>query len=376
MSLKTLAARIEYLGGSKLDRLNKQKLNSLHAALKNDYNSRLLQLPNGMTMRGLINNNNLKPDYDKKILSIDFDSQLKEGDVFTVFDDNTHWMVYLPFLTETAYLRSEIIRCRYTLNIDDEEYWVYFQGPTETDLRWYISQGINYNELNLSGTIYIKDTPKTRDFFTRFQHIKLEGHQWEIQVTDYISVPGIIELEIQEYYDNTPEELPEVVKECCKSQILGKQVVEQNHDYGYEIASQYYNPDYHWSIENNPRVRVKKEMADGRICTVRVEDGAIRTFTVNYGDDNNGFSMDVDINIVESLIKGPQSVYPYDKHLYSVENDEGVFFVDTQLAIVTQTEDNKANVEILTGKKGKFVLFFKSNITNKTIELPIEIKSF
>ena len=85
-------------------------------------------------------------------------------------------MIYLPYITETAYLRSEIIRCRYTLTIDDTTYWIYFQGPTETDLRWFIKRGININELNLSGTIYIKLNQQTRDFFERFTHIKVDNH--------------------------------------------------------------------------------------------------------------------------------------------------------------------------------------------------------
>ena len=69
-----------------------------------------------------MNTNNLKPDYDKKSLSVEFAAGLEAGDVFEILDDGTHWMVYLPILTETAYLRSEIIRCRYTLEVEDELY--------------------------------------------------------------------------------------------------------------------------------------------------------------------------------------------------------------------------------------------------------------
>ena len=93
------------------------------------------------------------------------------------------WMIYLPDITETAYLKSQIVRCRYTLEIDDEEYWIYFQGPTETDLRWYIKQGVNFNELNLSGTIFIKNTPKTKAFFKRFTKIQSKEHSfWTINL--------------------------------------------------------------------------------------------------------------------------------------------------------------------------------------------------
>lgn len=45
VSLTTLAARLQYQGGNALGRINQQKLNSLRAALKNDYNSRLIKTP-------------------------------------------------------------------------------------------------------------------------------------------------------------------------------------------------------------------------------------------------------------------------------------------------------------------------------------------
>ena len=38
---------------------------------------------------------------------------IKAGETFELLDSGTHWMVYLPVITETAYLRSEIIRCDY-----------------------------------------------------------------------------------------------------------------------------------------------------------------------------------------------------------------------------------------------------------------------
>ena len=65
MSFKTLAARLTYQGGDALGRINKQKLNSLRYALKNDYNSCLIKTPKRAAWPALINTNNLKPDYDK-----------------------------------------------------------------------------------------------------------------------------------------------------------------------------------------------------------------------------------------------------------------------------------------------------------------------
>ena len=112
-------------------------------------------------------------------------------------------------------------------------------------MRWFIKRGINVNELNLSGTIFIKNTPTTRDFFERFTHIKVDDHIWEVQVTDSISVPGILELEVQEYYDNPIAELPEIVRETDEtSVIVGETTVKQDTVIGYYIPAEYVKPKY------------------------------------------------------------------------------------------------------------------------------------
>jgi hypothetical protein len=135
MSLTTLRTRIDYLGGNSLDRIKKQKLKSFYAALKNDYNSRAIITPLGETFQALINDDNTKADYDKRYISIDHAAQLNPGDVVECVDDNTYWMIYLQDLVETAYFKSEIVRCRYQVTINDIDYWVYFQGPVETAIR-------------------------------------------------------------------------------------------------------------------------------------------------------------------------------------------------------------------------------------------------
>ena len=52
MSMKSLAARITYNGGNQLGRIKLNKLRSFRAALKNDYNSRMIKVPNTMTANG------------------------------------------------------------------------------------------------------------------------------------------------------------------------------------------------------------------------------------------------------------------------------------------------------------------------------------
>lgn len=362
MSRRTLATRLQYYGGDQLSRINKQKLKSFQWALLNDYNSREIITPDGSHIRALINTNNLKPDYDKEYVSVDFSSGLEAGDVFELVDDGSHWMIYLPIITETAYLRAEIIKCRYTIEIEGEQHWVYFQGPTETDLRWFIKSGVNYNELNLSGTIYIKNTPKTKEYFKRFTKIELNGHTWEVQVTDSISVPGIIELEIQEYYDNPIAELPSVVAENTDevTAIIGTHTVKFDGTAGYTILPELYNPKWEWEIANNPRVRIEETFDDGRICKVKLLHGAEGSFDVIYGD----YSHHVEILPEQTFIQGPQTVYPYEIHTYWIKDATGIFAVNNSLAKIIESNEDSCKIKIVSGKKGEFKVGCKTTDGN------------
>lgn len=372
MSKNSLAARITALGGDQLGRINKQKLKSLQWALKNDYNSRMIKTPLHSAWPALITtaSGGLKADYDKKYVSVEFDAGLESGDVFEILADNTHWMIYLPVLTETAYLRSEIIRCRYTLTIDGETFWVYFQGPTETDLRWFIKNGINVNELNLSGTIYIKLTPKTREYFKRFTHIKVDNHIWEVQVTDSISVPGILELEVQEYYDNPIAELPEIKKETDDTVIIGETLVPQDSEIGYYIPKEYIKSKYSWKVTGNPRVRMLETFNNGNMCKVKIYAGAVGSYTVQYGD----YSLNVDIDWERNYIKGPDVVYPYSIVKYK---GKGTFELqdNNNVAQILSQDGKSCKIEIITSRKGSFKLTCTTE-DNEVYTLPITIGSF
>lgn len=374
MSLKTLSARIDYLGGDQLSRINKQKLQSFRAALKNDYNSRLIKTDKHASVPCIIKNNayGLKADYDKKYISVEFSAGLEAGDVFQCLDDNSRWMIYLPILTETAYLRSEIIRCDHSLDINGKEYFVYFQGPVETDIRWFIKNGINANELNKSGTVYIKKDDNTLNFFHRFTKIKINGHMWEVQVTDPISVPGILELELQEYYDNKEADLPQV-KPSDKDQLIkGEKIVKQNTSVGYMVDDSIYNSSTSWTIAGNDRVKIEEILNNGRICKVKIHEGAIGKFTLLYGTN----SMEITIDTSDSFISGPIEVFPYSTNRYSIvlpQGKEALFKTDNPSAKIVAVGDDYCDVEIVSGKSGKFKVMVK--IDETIYELPIKIKS-
>ena len=370
MSKNSLAARITALGGNQLQRINKQKLKSFRQALKNDYNSRLIKTSLHSAWPALIVNDiaGLKSNYDKKYVSVEFNAGLEPGDVFEILDDGTHWMVYLPILTETAYLRSEIIRCRYTLEIDGMSYWVYFRGPEETDLRWFIKNAINVNELNLSGTIFIKLTPQTREFFKRFTHIKVDNHIWEVQVTDSISVPGILELEVQEYYDNPIAELPEIKKETEDSVIVGETIVSQDSEIGYYIPKSYLKKKYEWKVTGNPRVRILEVLNNGNMCKVKVFDGAVGNYTISYGD----YNLECTIDWQRNYIIGPDVIYPYSLVSYK---GTGIYTIDSDLVRINRQDGKSCDIEVLTGRKGSFNLTCTTD-EGEVYTLPITIGSF
>ena len=377
MSIQTLGARLNYLGGDNMGRINKSKYRSFQAALKNDYNKRMIKF-NNQSWPCLINSmsGGLKANYDRKYISVDFKSGLKAGETFELLDSGTHWMIYLPVITETAYLRSEIIRCDYTLNVNGQDYWIYFRGPVETDLRWFIKNNININELNLSGTLYIKNDENTRQFFHRFTRIKLAGHTWEVQVTDSITVPGILELEIQEYYDNSIAELPSILKDETTpiNVISGATTAKQDTIVGYAISNEAYDPKIHWEVKNNPRVKVLEEYENGRMCKVKIYAGAIKTFDICYGD----FFQTVTVEWQKPLIQGPQEVYPYDTHTYWIkklpEGERVTFFIDDEsMAKIVDFNNDSCKVDIVSGKKGKFVIH--AVYSDVETDLPVKIKS-
>lgn len=377
MSMKTLASRIQYLGGDQISRMNKRKVESLRLAMKNSYNTRMIKVGNSAwpclinTMTG-----GRKANYEKDMISVEYAAGLEPGDTFEMLDTGVHWMVYLPVITETAYLKSEIIRCRYSLEINEKKYWVAVTGPQETDLRWLIKKNINANELNLSGVVYIKNDENTKKFFKRFTRIKLDGHTWEVQVTDSLTVPGIIELNIQEYYDNTIEELPEIKRDEDNTElnvISGKTMVKQDTIVGYAINDLAYDPKAEWHVENNPRVKIEEVLEDGRICKVRIFPGAIKTFDLYYGKEQ---FITVTVDWAKPVIQGPDEVRPYDTHTYWVKGEDRKvkFRIQSDLAEIIDADDSSCKVDITTGRSGKFViecLLENGEITS----LPVEIKS-
>ena len=232
MSIENLKKRIEYQGGFPQEsRMIKDKLRSLKKALLQSYQAATAILKDDREFRCLINSDKNKPAYDNKILSIPFkdiclnqpiigtrtqgqvDVPIAEGDVFIWKETNTHWLVYLRYLEEDAYYRFEIRRCDQQIEIDGKSYWVYLRGPVQTSIDWSQKAKVEWNSLNYSLVMYITADETTRDYFYRFQKVKIidprsdKRKTWQVAGVDPYYGDGIIQVFLDEYFENMYEDI-------------------------------------------------------------------------------------------------------------------------------------------------------------------------
>ena len=133
-----------------------------------------------------------------------------------------------------------------------------------------------------------------------------------------------------------------------------------------------YNPSTSWTIAGNDRVKIEEVLNNGQICKVKVNEGAIGKFTLLYGTN----SMEITIDTSDSFINGPTEVFPYSTNRYSIalpQGKEALFKTDNPSAKVVAVGDDYCDVEIVSGKSGKFKVMVK--IDENIYELPVKIKS-
>lgn len=284
--LESLRIRSKYRGNTSVDRLRKDKLDSLHQAMNNSYQSQTIEYENNK-YKCLINPNRLKPDYDEKILSIPFSEKvegkntvfahnLHGGSIYSwVEDGNSKWIVHLVHSEESSYFRAEVKRCRYQIELKNgSKYWAYVRGPVETKINWDTRRSLQWNNMNETTFIIIPYTEETLAYFERFSYIKINGRKWQVQAVDNLSTPGVIEMTAKEDFSNPykddeearekEQEQPVIPKPLTEPQILGPTKVKY-----YDVSKYSYinYPDGGTWLVSNSRARILK--AEGR--TVEIE---------------------------------------------------------------------------------------------------------
>ena len=172
-------------------------------------------LDNSEVVRALINPDKNKQDYDDKIISIGYEHGYQPGDVFEWVNTNSYWLIYLQDKTELAYFRGEIRRCRYTIKFKDEdgnEHFTYaaVRGPVETKINFIQKSGISVDKPNHSLNILLPANKYNIDYFYRYSKFYLiedvKKICWRVEGMDWISTPGILQVNAVEYYSNEFED--------------------------------------------------------------------------------------------------------------------------------------------------------------------------
>lgn len=215
-------------GPAQQSRMIRDKRKSLNRALLYSYQSAFIKkVPQEDEMlddsvpevaRALINPNKLKMDYDDKILSVGFEYNFKQGDIFEWLNTGSYWLVRLQDLDELAYFRGEIRRCDYQIAWEDEygkqhKTYAAIRGPVETKIDYIQKHQISIDTPNYTLNIYLPKNKATLEYFRRYARFYLqevdEGEEnicWRVEAVDTISTPGIIEITAMEYYSNTVED--------------------------------------------------------------------------------------------------------------------------------------------------------------------------
>lgn len=294
MSLDTMKKRMKFAGGDANGRNIKGKLKSLKSALKNSYQSEWIVLneeneEKKARWQCLINPDKIKEDYDLKMVSIEFDAGLKEGDIFLWERTNTHWLVYLQEHNEEAYFRAAIRRCDYQIEIDKEyKTWAYVRGPVETTTKWEQKSGLSFSDLNYTMNIYIPKNEQTLKFIERHKVLKFDGHNWKITAVDKYSQEGVIEVILNEHFDNSMEDAsiaPEIIEPDIENPYInGPQIVQVfDENIIYEIK----NASNGKFVVNSNKVKINNSTETS--CDITILTGKANSFEIAYqreGEDD------------------------------------------------------------------------------------------
>ena len=317
--LDNLNKRVQYLGGMRqVDRMNEDKLRTLKRALLYSYQSATAILEDKREFRCLINSNKMSNDLDNKIISIPFEDiclneekigtttqgiqkiGLKQGDTFEWKENGSHWLVTLQYKTETAYFRSQIQEAKEYVRIGDRSYWCYVRGPAEQNIIWAQGAGDYFNKLNYSLILYVTKDKNTEKFLHRFSILKIAGKPWEVQAVDSISIEGIIEVALKEYFQNTIKELsenqptPPLLEEDI---IIGDKSIRPYDEKEYKINEFYMRESGRWEIAEPSSIRpiarfIKKSAA---AATIEILTGRSGSFILKYITDENEFEQKIEI---------------------------------------------------------------------------------
>lgn len=311
--VSVLAKHLYQMGGrTQQERMIRDKRRSLDKAVLYSYQGAFVkkffpleeevteELREQPPVRALINPDKVKQDYDDKIISIGYEHGYQPGDVFEWVNTDSYWLIYLQDKTELAYFRGEIRRCRYTIQFQDEDgnqhmTYAAVRGPVETKINYIQKNGISVDRPNHSLNILLPANKYNLDYFNRYSKFYLLEDRkkicWRVEAIDWISTPGILQINAVEYYVNEFEDDVEngvagglIVKEenpntnRIEGLIEGDTFIKPKGFYEYRYTGLTMAS---WSIDSKYPVEYK--IIDDRTIRLQWNSNYSGQFEINYG---------------------------------------------------------------------------------------------
>ena len=295
--------RLNHQGGNlQQNRMIKDKRRSLDRALVYSYQGadvRKIDSTSDDYVRALINPNKLKQDYDDKIISVGYEHHFECGDIFEWKGTETYWLIYLQDLTELAYFRGDIRKCSHQINWEDENgkhsTYAAIRGPVETKINYIQKHGISADNPNYSLNILLPKTADTLSYFQRYNKFYLADDElkicWRIEAIDWLSMPGVLEINAVEYYTNEFEDnLEDGTVGSLKTEpinpnnsfiedtIVGETFIKPKKEYEYEYIG---NLVGKWSVKENYPIKL---IQDGKKVKLRWLNTYSGQFDLIYAD--------------------------------------------------------------------------------------------
>ena len=297
--------RMSHQGGSsQQSRMIADKRRSLQRALYHSYQGadvkKLVVDDQADIVRALINPNKLKQDYDDKIISIFYDHEYGPGDVFEWVGTNTHWLIYLQDLTELAYFRGDIRKCSHELAWEDEDGFhkshAAIRGPVETKINYIQKHGISVDTPNHSINILMPKSEAAVKYFQRYSKFYLLGDKehkicWRVEAIDWLSMPGVLEINAVEYYANEFEDdiengvvgglIVEPVSpnaQVVEETIIGETFIKPKKSYTFTFNG---NLEGKWSVDKDIPVEIRQ---DGKTVQIKWLDTYSGQFDLYYAN--------------------------------------------------------------------------------------------
>ena len=299
------AMRFRQAGGNRQqERMIKDKRRSLDHAIWSSYQGAEIvktDAEDRKPVRALINPNKLKQDYDDKIVSVGYEYNFAPGTVFEWLGTKTYWLVYLQDLTELAYFRGDIRKCSYQIAWEDEDglHSVYaaIRGPVETKINFIQKHGISVDTPNHSLSILMPKSEEALNYFKRYNKFYLQGDDtcWRVEATDWISMPGILEVTAVEYYANETEddidngivgglikEIEDPNGDTEKIDIIGETFIKVKRSYQYSFTGR---EAATWFVDTKKYpLELEYDATDPRNITLTWTSGYSGQFVLYYGD--------------------------------------------------------------------------------------------